>query len=120
MTRLLILIFALNTLLSPVGAMAMVSFNADNTISQTSEHTMSANDDSEHCLSMLSHDTCTMDGLSSDLCKAKCAAACTVSPAYIANFSFTFPFNISNNNPEIAFVYFYTRSISPELRPPLV
>lgn len=120
MTRLLILIFALNTLLSPVGAMAMVSFNADNMISQTSEHTMSA-DNSKHCPpSMASHDACNMDGLSSDLCKAKCAAACTVSPAHIATFSFTLPFNINNSSPEIAFVHFYTRSISPELRPPLV
>ncbi len=119
MTRLLILIFALNTLFSPVGAMAMVSFDVDNTISQTSKHTMSANN-SEHCLSMSSHDTCNMDGSSSDLCKAKCVAACTLSPANIANFSFTFPFSISSSNPEIVFVHFYTRSISPELRPPLV
>jgi hypothetical protein len=119
MTRLLILIFALNTLLSPVGAMAMVSFEADNTISQTNEHTISANN-SEHCPSMSSHDTCNMDGLPSDLCKAKCAAACTVSPAHVATFSFTFPFNISSSHLEIAFMHFYSRSISPELRPPLV
>ena len=121
MTRLLILIFALNTLLSPVGAMAMVSFNVDNTIGQTSEHTMSISNNREHCLSMSSHDTCNMDGLSNDLCKAKCVAACTLSSAYIANLSFTFPFNISSSsNPEIAFVHFYSRTISPELRPPLL
>ena len=118
MTRLLILIFALNTLLSPVGAMAMVSFNADNTISQTSEHRMSI-DHSEHCLTMPSHDICNMDRPSSDICKAKCAAACTVSPAHITNFSFTFPFTRNSSRSEIAFIHFYSRSIAPELRPPL-
>jgi hypothetical protein len=119
MTRLLILIFALNTLLSPVGAAAMMSFDADNIMSETSEHTMSVTM-SEHCPSMSSHDACNMDSMSSDLCKAKCAASCTVSPAHIANFSFNFPFVISNSNLEIAFLHFNSRSISPELRPPLV
>ncbi len=123
MIRLLLLIFALNTLLSPVGA-TMMSVSADHIISQTSEHSIS-NISSEHattshCLNMSSHDICSMDGLSSDLCKAKCAVSCAVSAIHIANFSFPIPFMIGSSHPENSFLYFYSRSISPELRPPLV
>lgn len=126
MTRLLILIFALNTLLAPMGVAAMIPFGGDDAMSQESKHSVKINTMTHasirvsHCAKMLSQDVCNMDGMSSDPCKEKCATSCTVSPAHMANFSFNFPLSPRNSNPEIAFIPFHSRSISPELRPPLV
>jgi hypothetical protein len=122
MTRLLILIFALNTLLAPMGVAAMMPFGADNAMSQESKHSVVINTatTASHCAKMPSHSTCNIDNMSNDLCKEKCATSCTVSPAHIASFSFNFPFRLHNSIPEIAFTPFHSRSISPELRPPLV
>ena len=125
MIRLFLLVFALNTLLSPVGA-AMMSASATHIMSQTSEHSISVSNvhseyaTNSHCLNMSSHDICSMDDFSSDLCKAKCAVSCTVSAIHIVNFSFSIPFMMADSHPENSFFYFYSRSISPELRPPLV
>ena len=126
MIRLLILLFALNTALAPMGAAAMIPVGMDTAMSQESKHSVAIStttDDatsSSHCSNMSSHHACNMDNMSSDLCKEKCAASCTVSPAYIASFSFNFPFSSQNNNTKIAFILFHSRSISPELPPPLV
>ncbi len=125
MIRLFLLFFALNTLLPPVGA-AMMSVSATHIMSQTGEHSISVSNigredvANSHCLHMSSHDICSMDGSSSDLCKAKCAVSCAVSAIHIANFSFSIPFIIADSHPENSFLHFYSRSISPELRPPLV
>jgi hypothetical protein len=118
MTRLLLLLFVFNTLLSPVSATAMVSFGANNAMNETHESVTSTVINT-HCATMSSHDACE-DNTSGDLCKANCATSCTTSPAHIASFSFGFPFMINSRLPEIADIHFYNRSVSPELRPPLV
>lgn len=126
MTRFLLLLFTLNTLLFPVGAAAMMPFGASDVMAQENNivvMNVSTNEDlnASHCANMPSHHLCNIEGMSSELCKAKCATACSVFPLYITDFSFIFPINISHANLKIDVTSFYNnRSISPELRPPLV
>ena len=126
MIRLLILLFALNTVLAPMGVAAMIPVGMDTVMNQESKHSVvisTATDDAtspSHCSNISSHHACNIDSMSSDLCKEKCATSCTISPAHIASFSFSFPLGSQNNNAKIAFIFFHSRSISPELPPPLV
>jgi hypothetical protein len=128
MTRLLLLLFTLNTLLFPIGAAAMMPFGADTIMhleSVSSNVIMKAttNEDGKasHCSNSSSRHLCDMDDMSSELCKAKCATSCSTSPLYIADFAFYFPLNMGRCNPKIDVTPIYnSRSISPELQPPLV
>jgi hypothetical protein len=110
MTRLLILIFALNVLLPSAGFSAMPFSNADHTMSQTASHSMTT----------ACSDACdTEEGLQTTLCEIECSTTCAqmsllASTPLLLSVSFYSGKNIS------VFKLFYTRSISPELRPPLV
>ncbi len=116
MTRLLILIFVLNTLLPSVGFAAMLSSDTNNEISQKNQITSEIK---AHCAEMTSHSACGDDFMSSDLCKAKCMTACSPIATHISTFSFDIPFIVHNNAPRLLCSRLYSRSISPELRPPL-
>ncbi|HIO93415.1 MAG TPA: hypothetical protein EYG68_11325 [Leucothrix mucor] len=115
MTRILILLFVLNTLLPSIGFTAMLSSNTNEIMSQ-SDHTMMMAD---HCSTMSSHDVCSNDHLSSELCKTKCANSCSPSATHISTFSFDIPFFAYSTEINITSPPLFTRSISPELRPPL-
>jgi len=117
MTRLLILLFVLNTLLPSAGVAAMLSSNTS-TMSQSNHSTMMA---SHHCsMSMTAdNDQCNDNSFSNELCKLKCATACSASAIHISVFAFEIPFLAYNTEINTVSPPFYTRSISPELRPPL-
>jgi len=114
MTRLLILLFVLNTLLPSAGFAAMLSSNTS-TMSQGDHSTMMA----DHCSAMSSDDHCSDNSLSNELCKLKCATACSASAIHISVFAFEIPFLAYNTETNTVSPPLFTRSISPELRPPL-
>jgi len=114
MTRILILLFVLNTLLPSIGFAAMLSSNTNEIMSQ-SNHMMMA----DHCSNMSSHDACSNDHLSCELCKTSCANSCSPSATHISIFSFDVPFFTYSTKINITSPPLFTRSTSPELRPPL-
>jgi hypothetical protein len=109
MTRLLILIFALNVLLPSVGFSAMPLSNADHTMSQTASHSMT----------IACSDVCDTEGLQTTLCEIECSATCAQIPLLASTPILLVASFYSGKNISV-FTPFYTRSISPELRPPLV
>ena len=120
-TRLLILIFVFNTLLPSIGFSAMLSSNA---MSDTDTHTMMmasmSSSMTDHCASMSQDSQCDSDTMDSDLCKAQCAASLASAPANISTLSFIFPFSVHKGEASIFLSRLPNRTISPELRPPLV
>ncbi len=122
MTRLLILILALNALLPSMGFSAMLSSGADQTMtmSQTVPHNMIMPSSSimTDCADSMESKECA-DKMQNMLCEIKCAIACVQVPILFSlpSLSLLSPYS---SEPIIAFAYFYTRSISPELHPPLV
>ena len=116
MIRLLILIFALNTLLPSVGFSAMLSSNADRIMTQSVSHNMvmSPSDTITKCSMM---EGC--DDMSNALCQVHCSTGCVQIPV-LATVSLLTPFTLSSREPTTVFAHFYSRSISPKLRPPIV
>ncbi len=123
MIRLFILIFALNTLLSPIGFAAMSLPNANNKMTmnqeQISKRAFLVKKNQIHCVALVPHNNCNHNLTSDMLCKVKCAEFCSSSPACFSILSFNFPFFAHPIEANSVFTPFYTRSIPPELRPPL-
>jgi cytochrome c biogenesis factor len=106
MTRLLILIFALNVLLPSVGFSAMPVSNADYTMSQTTSHSMTT-----ACSDLCDTETA--------LCEIECSTTCAQIPL-LSSTPILLSVSVYSGKNISVFTPFYTRSISPELRPPLV
>ena len=121
MARLLIFIFILNALLPSMGLMAMPSA-MDHTMSQTllissDSMPMTKSPDGEN---VADSDHCnTEENTQNTPCKVKCATTC-MQLAALSSVSLLLPITLHSSEPIAVFAYFYTRSISPELRPPLV
>jgi hypothetical protein len=127
MTRLLIFSFILNALLPSMGLTAMVS-DMGHTMSQTGQHSVVVMVVSPDSISMLKSPDrmnlmdsahCDEENTQNTFCEVKCATTCAQIPV-LSSKSILLPIPLYSSDSVTAFAYFYTRSISPELRPPLV
>ena len=106
-----------------MGFAVMLSPDANNMTTHSKEHVMASGSPSEkaHCSSLSSHAACDDNSMTSGLCKAKCATSCTTTaPTQLSTLSFVFPYSIHTTELNMSVTHFNSRSISPELRPPLV
>jgi hypothetical protein len=112
--RLLVLLFVLNSLLIPIGNAAMITFGATSFIESPSQNTVieTASDKRMlHCAEMLSDN---------NQCNMECTCAVFSNVTQLSSFDFAFPFLIQLEQPNGISSYPYSRTISPELRPPLI
>ncbi len=127
MTRFLILIMALNALFTPVSIASACAPNMGVPMSSSTMLDLISEPDSMnqsgvssvqiHC------DNCSnmgMDDMSNMNCDAGCGISCLTSPVAMISSPALMPANVDFIKPVFGTIHFYTRTISPELRPPLV
>jgi len=125
MIRLLILLMALNALFTPVNiASACAPDNARSSQSEQSsyvdmsvDHQMSADQAVMHCENC---NAMSPEDMANMTCDSACGVSCLVSPVAMTSATFVISVAYRFPQPVSGFINYYTRSISPELRPPLV
>jgi hypothetical protein len=110
--RVLFLLFVLNVLFVPVGNTTMMSFNGSNSIAPAmplSVKLISTDNKVAHCADMTSYSDCKM---------VKCACMSVVATP-ISLFNTVVPVFIKLKQSHGVVKPLYSRTISPELQPPL-
>jgi len=134
MIRILVLLMALNALFTPVSFAAACASNmgqssvlSSNLTSSTHSVTVEQNSIQQHAQMQNHCDNCTTmnhAGMSDMLmmdCDTDCSVSCAVaSPVAITATSLSFANVFNFTKPVSGTLSFYTRTISPELQPPLV
>jgi hypothetical protein len=134
MIRILIFLMAFNTILTPVslasvcapdrGQNALLLEQLEHQpVDKLNDVVDVGNDNNIHMQAQIHCDNCTtmgMDDMANMNCDAGCGVSCLASPLAMTSNPILIPSGYGFSKPVSAGFNFYTRSLSPELQPPLV
>ncbi len=131
MIRILIFLMALNTIFTPVSLASVCapdrgqnsSLLEHQPVDKLNDVVDVANDNIIHMQAQIHCENCTtmsMDDMASMNCDAGCGVSCLTSPLAMTSNPILIPSSYGFSKPVSATFNFYTRSLSPELQPPLV